>query len=203
MDGHRELQPEPACVGCSGVRVFLFVTGFRMCQHDPIRVNQRSQRPAANAQCGQGGGLERCWYRHAPPPNPSPTTPDATPSPYALLSAPPLHRCSIPTHPSHHRQSAHVDFMTTDIQNLKSFDPFAEADDAGGEVKSTQQNYIHIRIQRMYTIQSSVIRSHHLRDIGATFLPLLPYASRNRARLTSTPNRAQWSQDFNDGPRPA
>ncbi|KAI1541362.1 SUI1 Translation initiation factor 1 eIF-1 SUI1 [Pyrenophora tritici-repentis] len=41
-----------------------------------------------------------------------------------------------------------VDFMTTDIQNLKSFDPFAEADDAGGEVKSTQQNYIHIRIQQ-------------------------------------------------------
>ncbi|CAG5148109.1 uncharacterized protein ALTATR162_LOCUS2151 [Alternaria atra] len=39
--------------------------------------------------------------------------------------------------------------MTTDIQNLKSFDPFAEADDAGGEVKSTQQNYIHIRIQRL------------------------------------------------------
>ncbi|KAF1828841.1 protein translation factor SUI1 [Decorospora gaudefroyi] len=38
--------------------------------------------------------------------------------------------------------------MTTDIQNLKSFDPFAEADDAGGEVKSTQQNYIHIRIQQ-------------------------------------------------------
>ncbi|KAF1946728.1 protein translation factor SUI1 [Clathrospora elynae] len=38
--------------------------------------------------------------------------------------------------------------MTTDIQNLKSFDPFAEADDAGGEVKGTQQNYIHIRIQQ-------------------------------------------------------
>lgn len=107
-----------------------------------------------------------------------------------------------PTTLSTHRAPP-VDFMTTDIQNLKSFDPFAEADDAGGEVKSTQQNYIHIRIQRMYTIQSSVIRSHHLRDIGATFLPLLPYASRNRARLTSTPNRAQWSQDFNDGPRPA
>jgi hypothetical protein len=42
--------------------------------------------------------------------------------------------------------------MSTDIQNLKSFDPFAEAEDAGGEVKlSNQQNYIHIRIQRMYS----------------------------------------------------
>jgi translation initiation factor 1 len=38
--------------------------------------------------------------------------------------------------------------MTTDIQNLKSFDPFAEADDTGGESKTSQQNYIHIRIQR-------------------------------------------------------
>lgn len=38
--------------------------------------------------------------------------------------------------------------MTTDIQNLKSFDPFAEADDTGGETKTSQQNYIHIRIQR-------------------------------------------------------
>jgi hypothetical protein len=42
--------------------------------------------------------------------------------------------------------------MTTDIQNLKSFDPFAEADDAGSEIKvGNQQNYIHIRIQRKYT----------------------------------------------------
>jgi hypothetical protein len=42
--------------------------------------------------------------------------------------------------------------MSTDIQNLKSFDPFAEAEDAGGEVKlSNQQNYIHIRIQRTYS----------------------------------------------------
>ncbi|KAH7085518.1 protein translation factor SUI1 [Paraphoma chrysanthemicola] len=38
--------------------------------------------------------------------------------------------------------------MTTDIQNLKSFDPFAEADDTGGETKTSQQNYIHIRIQQ-------------------------------------------------------
>ena len=55
------------------------------------------------------------------------------------------------------RTNPPVDFMTTDIQNLKSFDPFAEADDAGGEVKSTQQNYIHIRIQRMYTLYCTCV----------------------------------------------
>ncbi|KAF2014651.1 protein translation factor SUI1 [Aaosphaeria arxii CBS 175.79] len=38
--------------------------------------------------------------------------------------------------------------MTTDIQNLKSFDPFAEADDDTGEAKTQAQNYIHIRIQQ-------------------------------------------------------
>ncbi|KAH7112905.1 protein translation factor SUI1 [Dendryphion nanum] len=39
--------------------------------------------------------------------------------------------------------------MSADIENLKSFDPFAEADDATGETKTTsQQNYIHIRIQQ-------------------------------------------------------
>ena len=42
--------------------------------------------------------------------------------------------------------------MTTDIQNLKSFDPFAEADDTGGETKTSQQNYIPIRIQRRYSV---------------------------------------------------
>ncbi|EOD47051.1 translation initiation factor 3 [Neofusicoccum parvum] len=39
--------------------------------------------------------------------------------------------------------------MTTqDIQNLKSFDPFAEADEESGEAKGQSQNYIHIRIQQ-------------------------------------------------------
>ncbi len=38
--------------------------------------------------------------------------------------------------------------MTTDIQNLKSFDPFAEAEDSVGDQKTASQNYIHIRIQR-------------------------------------------------------
>jgi hypothetical protein len=56
-----------------------------------------------------------------------------------------------PLPPTQKQQRALVDHMTTDIQNLKSFDPFAEADDTGGETKTSQQNYIHIRIQRMYT----------------------------------------------------
>ncbi|KAF2866080.1 translation initiation factor SUI1 [Massariosphaeria phaeospora] len=38
---------------------------------------------------------------------------------------------------------------TQDIQNLKTFDPFAEADDATGDsAKAQSQNYIHIRIQQ-------------------------------------------------------
>ena len=40
--------------------------------------------------------------------------------------------------------------MTTDIQNLKSFDPFAEAEDSVGDQKTASQNYIHIRIQRKF-----------------------------------------------------
>jgi hypothetical protein len=34
------------------------------------------------------------------------------------------------------------------IENLKTFDPFAEADEDTGQVKQNQQDYIHIRIQR-------------------------------------------------------
>lgn len=37
------------------------------------------------------------------------------------------------------------------IENLKTFDPFAEADEDTGQVKQAQQDYIHIRIQRMST----------------------------------------------------
>jgi len=51
-----------------------------------------------------------------------------------------LHRASAEVSPTRH--------MTTDIQNLKSFDPFAEAEDSVGDVKTTSQNYIHIRIQQ-------------------------------------------------------
>jgi translation initiation factor 1 len=36
--------------------------------------------------------------------------------------------------------------MTANIENLKSFDPFAEADD--DQLAATKQNYIHIRIQQ-------------------------------------------------------
>ncbi|KAF2228783.1 eukaryotic translation initiation factor SUI1 [Viridothelium virens] len=34
------------------------------------------------------------------------------------------------------------------IENLKTFDPFAEADEDTGEQKQSQGNYIHIRIQQ-------------------------------------------------------
>ena len=46
--------------------------------------------------------------------------------------------------------------MTENIQNLKTFDPFAEADDDPGETKQSQ-NYIHIRIQRMCTSTISLL----------------------------------------------
>jgi hypothetical protein len=37
------------------------------------------------------------------------------------------------------------------IENLKTFDPFAEADEGGEQVtQKNQQDYIHIRIQRTY-----------------------------------------------------
>ncbi|KAI5271270.1 hypothetical protein E4T47_05408 [Aureobasidium subglaciale] len=40
-------------------------------------------------------------------------------------------------------------FMSASIENLKSFDPFAEADEDTGEIKqSNQSSYIHIRIQQ-------------------------------------------------------
>lgn len=81
-------------------------------------------------------------------PRPPPLSSSLTPAP--LLCLYPLLRDFSTLALSIHQQIAPVDFMTTDIQNLKSFDPFAEVDDAGGEVKSTQQNYIHIRIQRTY-----------------------------------------------------
>ena len=85
---------------------------------------------------------------------------------------------------SQHQQSAPVDLMTTDIQNLKSFDPFAEADDAGGEVKGTQQNYIHIRIQRKYPAPSVYCCATPAQQFISHISHPLP---RNRARLTSTP----------------
>lgn len=72
-------------------------------------------------------------YRHRPlstqpaPPHPTPTR-------------------TLPTRAS--AEDSPTRFMTTDIQNLKTFDPFAEAEDSVGETKTTSQNYIHIRIQR-------------------------------------------------------
>jgi hypothetical protein len=45
------------------------------------------------------------------------------------------------------------------IENLKTFDPFAEADEGTGEKSSAQsQDYIHIRIQRTYSLTAAVPR---------------------------------------------
>ncbi|KAI6775168.1 hypothetical protein HG530_001926 [Fusarium avenaceum] len=41
------------------------------------------------------------------------------------------------------------------IENLKTYDPFAEADEDTGETKQTQ-NYIHIRIQRLLCDRDSL-----------------------------------------------
>ncbi|KAF3403794.1 Eukaryotic translation initiation factor eIF-1, partial [Penicillium rolfsii] len=49
------------------------------------------------------------------------------------------------TNPLVSRQGQNAEFMS--IENLKTFDPFAEADEETGETKQSQ-NYIHIRIQR-------------------------------------------------------
>lgn len=82
--------------------------------------------------------------------------------------------------------------MSTDIQNLKSFDPFAEAEDAGGEVKvGNQQNYIHIRIQRTYSPFLELCDCANARATAARAFAedlLVPFVI---TRLTSC--RAQWS----------
>ncbi|KAF2625957.1 translation initiation factor SU [Macroventuria anomochaeta] len=61
-----------------------------------------------------------------------------------------LYRHSIPcarnNNPTH---SAHATLVCMSIENLKTFDPFAEADEGTGEKSSAQsQDYIHIRIQQ-------------------------------------------------------
>ncbi|KAI4629557.1 uncharacterized protein J4E87_002742 [Alternaria ethzedia] len=57
----------------------------------------------------------------------------------------PLPKASIPNYPPPTR--ALTDCRMS-IENLKTFDPFAEADEDTGQVKQTQQDYIHIRIQQ-------------------------------------------------------
>lgn len=53
--------------------------------------------------------------------------------------------------------------MTTpDIQNLKTFDPFAEADDDSSEIKGQTQDYIHIRIQRTFSPSPACFLRAHI-----------------------------------------
>lgn len=63
------------------------------------------------------------------------------------------------------------------IENLKTFDPFAEADEDTGQVKQSQQDYIHIRIQRTLPhvlVQALASSSASLFASHAHVLPL-PY----------------------------
>lgn len=56
------------------------------------------------------------------------------------------------------------------IENLKTFDPFAEADEGTGEKSSAQsQDYIHIRIQRtLFPPQSHALSWTAARSLAAT-----------------------------------
>ncbi|KAI4929692.1 uncharacterized protein J4E92_005358 [Alternaria infectoria] len=84
------------------------------------------------------------WNPHLHPPDLSPPQnhPNSTPSPPKKS---PLPKASIPNYPPPTR--ALTDCRMS-IENLKTFDPFAEADEDTGQVKQTQQDYIHIRIQQ-------------------------------------------------------
>ena len=106
--------------------------------------HSESAELATTLDCSRRAGLFSGLARHSTSSLPPPLTP-ASPQPQISTHLAPQH-LTLPRK----QQSALVDHMTTvDIQNLKSFDPFAEADDAGGEAKvGNQQNYIHIRIQR-------------------------------------------------------
>ncbi|PMD46405.1 translation initiation factor SU [Hyaloscypha variabilis F] len=94
---------------------------------------------------GQGTGTEA---PAAAPPSLSSTN-NSTPPPNTQSSDTAttfraLHPTSIPTTPAP-RDPGTLEFMS--IENLKTFDPFAEADEDTGETKQSQ-NYIHIRIQQ-------------------------------------------------------
>jgi hypothetical protein len=53
------------------------------------------------------------------------------------------------------------------IENLKTFDPFAEADEDTGETKQSQ-NYIHIRIQRTSFFSLHYYLESHLSRLTAS-----------------------------------
>jgi hypothetical protein len=69
-------------------------------------------------------------------------------APVSANSSPPPPPTPHRLHTALQQRDRPTSLMTTDIQNLKSFDPFAEAEDSVGDQKTASQNYIHIRIQR-------------------------------------------------------
>jgi translation initiation factor 1 len=64
-----------------------------------------------------------------------------------LLQSSVAHPFSPSIQPFSQGNPENFEFMSTQIENLKSYDPFAEADDDSGQTKQTQE-YIHIRIQQ-------------------------------------------------------
>ncbi|KAL1796950.1 hypothetical protein ACET3X_005490 [Alternaria dauci] len=69
--------------------------------------------------------------------------PAAPPSPRTTFA-----RCPRHPHPNNPPPTRALTDCRMSIENLKTFDPFAEADEDTGQVKQTQQDYIHIRIQQ-------------------------------------------------------
>ncbi|KAK1085913.1 Eukaryotic translation initiation factor eIF-1 [Friedmanniomyces endolithicus] len=58
-----------------------------------------------------------------------------------------LGKCEVEGRKAKHEGPTSSEHMSASIENLKSFDPFAEADEGEGGDKQSQ-NYIHIRIQQ-------------------------------------------------------
>jgi hypothetical protein len=75
------------------------------------------------------------------------------------------------------------------IENLKTFDPFAEADEDTGQVKQSQQDYIHIRIQRTLRLPFQKSLTHRVLVCCASYanLTALSYPSPH-LHTTRTPH---------------
>jgi hypothetical protein len=100
------------------------------------------------------------------------------------------------------------------IENLKTFDPFAEADEDTGQVKQSQQDYIHIRIQRTSlslctplkqccALVPQLRRLHHMQNPSPRRTATRALHAHRTHEQPLTSHRAQWPQDPNNGSRTA
>lgn len=81
--------------------------------------------------------------------------------------------------------------MTTpDIQNLKTFDPFAEADDDSSEIKGQTQDYIHIRIQRTFPPSPTCLLRAHILSQSFASQESSPPPPLTTRKLTETQQNA-------------